>query len=296
MRVNKPPAKTIFGIEDIEELSHCPWCDSSNYEQWGKDAEPFNTVKCSDCNLVFVNKRLSNQGRKKYYENYYVAVHQAVPDAKVRDKMYRLEFEFINKHIQNGKVLDVGCSGGDFLQYFSEVGFECYGVEPGKTAAKIAKEKIGENIFHSDLCESNFEEQFDLIVFRGTIEHIPNAKQTLEKAVSLLTRNSNSFIYITSTPNIECISTKIFETNWTQHQPEGHIYHFSKKHFDDFFNNHKLKCVDEFYFYEETPYAEPIKDILRVAEAINLKSENKPINFRSPPFYGNMMSLVYRSR
>ena len=68
---------------------------------------------------------------------------------------------------------------------------------------------------------------------------------------------------------------------------------FQKKHFDDLFSEHGLTCLASQYFYEETPYAEVEEDILKVAEAIKLKRANKEITFKSPPFYGNMMSLIY---
>ena len=91
---------------------------------------------------------------------------------------------------------------------------------------KKCGEKISKNILPGTLIKSTIEKEFDLIIFWGTIEHIPEAKETLVKAIKLLRPDVSSFIYITSTPNIEYISAEIFRTNWTQHMPEEHIYHF----------------------------------------------------------------------
>lgn len=292
MRVNEPVTKRKFVMSDFEHIKACPWCYCDKVEQWGEDVdEPFNTVVCKKCGFVFVNKRLNSEARAKYYENYYSQEHSLVAEAKVRDKMYKLEFDFIYKFIKKGSVLDVGCSGGEFLVYFKNVGFNCYGVEPSKDSYTIAYQKFKKNIINMALLNADIEEHFDLIIFRGTVEHIPEARETLIKACKLLKRHS--YIYITSTPNVECISADIFKTNWTQHLPEEHIYHFKKKNFDDLFCNYGLRCIATHYFYEETPYANIEEDILKVAEAIKLKRANKKINFKSPPFYGNMMSLVY---
>ena len=293
MRVNEPLVKREFSQTDYEKLDVCPWCNSNESEQWGEDNEPFNTAMCRGCGLVYVNHRLNANGRDKYYRNYYSEEHQAVPEAKVRSKMYQLEFDFIFNYIQTGKVLDVGCSGGEFLTYFQDSGLDCYGVELAKDASQIAQLKFGNKIINKSLLDADFNEEFDLIVFRGTVEHIPDAKETLVKAVSLLKKKQKAYIYITSTPNIESVSAEIFKTYWTQHLPEEHIYHFKKKHFDDLFSEHGLTGLASQYFYEETPYAEVEEDILKVAEAIKLKRANKEITFKSPPFYGNMMSLVY---
>lgn len=296
MRVNEPMTKKNFISSDFEKLDKCPWCNSREKKQWGKDEGFFNTVECDSCGLVYADSRLNPASQNKYYKNYFSEEHQAVPEAKVRDKMYWLEFEYIYNYIKTGKVLDIGCSGGEFLDYFNEHGFECYGIEVGSEAAGIARRKYGSRIINASLLDAEIKDTFDLIVLRGTIEHIPEARKVLIKAVNLLNKNKKSYIYITSTPNVDCISAKIFKTNWTQHLPEEHLFHFKKKHFDDLFAEYGLSCIAFNYFYEETPYANVEEDISKVAKAIEMKKQNKEINFKSPAFYGNMMTLVYGTR
>ena len=75
--------------------------------------------------------------------------------------------------------------------------------------------------------------QFDIITFRGTIEHFKDPKSYLYKAIDLL--NDRGLIFITSTPNSKSICCKIFKEKWNQHVPEEHLFHFSSDHFDDFF-------------------------------------------------------------
>ena len=253
----------------------------------------FNTVECTACGLVYVNRRLNSKARSKYYESYFSEEHQAVPEAEVRDKMYQLEFDFIYRYVKMGKVLDVGCSGGAFLDYFNRHNFDCYGIEIGSQAAQNARRKFGNKITKSSLLDAEIEGHFDLIVFRGTIEHIPDTKETLARAVSLLDKKHMSYVYITSTPNANCISAKLFKTNWNQHMPEGHLFHFQKEHFDELFEKYGLHCIASHFFYEETPYANVTEDILMVANAIKLEKQKIPVNFKSPPFYGNLMTLVY---
>ena len=292
-RVNKPATQRKFEIDDFERIDRCPWCDSPESKQWGMDQPPFNTVECAGCGLVYVNNRLNTRGREKYYSSYFSQEHQAVPEAKVRYKMYKLEFDYIHKYVKGGKILDIGCSGGEFLDYFNEAGFDCYGVEVGEEAARIAQKKYGDRIIHSSLLNAEIKNSFDLILMRGTIEHIPEAKETLVKAIRLLDKKNRAHFYITSTPNLASISASIFKTNWTQHLPEEHLYHFKKEHLDKFFNEFGFNNIASHHFYEETPYANVEDDIMIIAGAIKLKRQNKHIEFKSPAFYGNMMSLVY---
>lgn len=292
---NQPTYNYNFQPDDFEFVKVCPWCDSHRKETWGKDIGYFHTVQCGACGLIYVDNRLNAEAIRRFYSRYYSQEHQAVPEAKMRDKMYQLEYDFIRQHIAWGKVLDIGCSGGEFLDYFDKARFDCYGLEPGVEAAEVARQKYGQDkIISVDLLQAECPGPFDLIILRGTIEHIPQAKVTLAKAASLLNRRKKSYLYITSTPNADCLCAKIFRTQWILHFPEGHIFHFKKEHIDEVLVKQcGLQRVAFHQFYEETLYANVEQDLLKVARAIELTRQGKAVDFLSPPFYGNMMTLVY---
>jgi len=276
---------------DHEILNQCPWCFSEKYEKWGEEnVRGFESVICADCNLIFIKNRLSKIGLDKFYSNYLTDVHQVDKKLNVqRGKMYNLEFNLVNQFSNKySKVLDVGCSGGYFLDIFKENGYKCYGFEIGQAAAEQAKQK------HKVWVDSflDIEFGFDLIIFRGVIEHLPYPKKYLDKAVSLL--NDKGLIYITSTPNSNSLCCNLFKEQWNQHSPEAHLMHFNPSHFDAYFSQNGFRKITDFFFYEETPYAEIEEDILKIAKAIELKRNNLKINFQSPPFYRNMMSVIYK--
>lgn len=283
----------IYGNADFEILGECPWCRSKKYEKWGENVRVFESVACKDCGLFFVRNRLNENGLEKYYRNYLNEVHQA--DKKLnlqRQMMYELEFDLIDKFTRNySSVLDVGCSGGYFLDVFKEHGYKCYGVEFGQAAAEQAMQK--HTVYLGNFPDIEIKFNFDLIIFRGVIEHVPHPKKYLDKAISLL--KDKGLVYITSTPNSDSICCNLFKEQWNQHEPEAHLMHFKSSHFDAYFIKKSFKKITEVYFYEETPYAEIEEDILKVAEAIKMKRMNKKINFKSPAFYGNMMSIVYKN-
>lgn len=203
-----------------------------------------------------------------------------------RSKMYELEFNLVHQYSKKTNVLDVGCSGGYFLDIFKKYGYKCYGVEFGVEAAKKYQIWVG------DFPEIHIEKKFDLIIFRGVIEHISYPRVYLDKAISLL--DKDALFYLTSTPNSNAFCCELFKENWNQHEPEAHLMHFNSSHFDEYFKTNGFVKVTQHNFYEETPYADVEEDILKVAKAIDLKRENRKIEFKSPAFYGNMMSLLYR--
>lgn len=281
----------MFSEIDYEILDRCPWCGCKKNTNWGRSVRGFYSVRCSRCALIYVKNRFNKNGLEKFYKGYLTNVHQVDKNLnKKREQMYDLEFELISAYCHEGDVLDIGCSGGYFLDHFKRREFNCYGIEYCQKAAEEAIKK--HQVYFGDFSEMKINRKFDLIVFRGVIEHIPHPKVYLEKAVNLLKRKG--FLYITSTPNSESFCCELFREQWNQHVPEEHLMHFSVGHFDDFFLNNDFQKIIEHYYYEETPYADIENDILLVAKAIVLCRKRKMINFRSPAFYRNMMSLIYR--
>ena len=58
---------------------------------------------------------LNKEGLEKYYHDYLTSNRKNKEMARLRKIQYKIDLEFIKKYIQKGKVLDVGCSGGFFL-------------------------------------------------------------------------------------------------------------------------------------------------------------------------------------
>jgi 2-polyprenyl-3-methyl-5-hydroxy-6-metoxy-1,4-benzoquinol methylase len=281
----------IFDDKDYEIQNSCPWCASYQFEQWGKPLRNFITNKCTSCGLIFVKNRLNKSALEKFYRNYLIDMHQVDEEKNIqRTTMYQIEFDALMLFAAKTNVLDIGCSGGYFLDMFKENGFECYGIEIGEEAAKTASEK--HKIWKGDFENLEIDRKFDLILFRAVLQHVPFPKVYLDKACSML--EEDGIIFISSTPNSDAICCDLFKEKWNLHAPEAHLMHFSPGHFDKYFKDKKFSKLFETSFYLETPYADPENDILKVAKAIELKRNGKSIEFTSPAFWGNMMTLIYK--
>lgn len=251
-------------------------------------------MECKDCKVIYVKRRLNARGREKYYAHYHSEIHQVEDLARKREVMYRLELDFIEEFVKTGRVLDVGCGGGKFLRHFHSDRWERWGTEIGAEAVREAKALIRGNIFRGALLDIDLPSHaFDLIVFRGVIEHVPEPKKTLLKALELL-KPEEGFIFIGSTPNRDSVCAEVYREKWNQHAPEAHIVHFSPQHFKSFFLEHRTPLVAERTFYLETPYADPVSDAKRVARAIEDYYHGVRPQETSPPFFGSMMTLLFR--
>jgi 2-polyprenyl-3-methyl-5-hydroxy-6-metoxy-1,4-benzoquinol methylase len=273
-------------------VNSCPWCNSTEQEDWGNKLRGFKSVICLECGLIFVKNRLSDNALVELMSTYLSDTHQANLELNsARFEMYKMELDLVNSFINDsGDILDVGCSGGYFLDEASKKGFNTFGVELGEMAAKEAGKR--HNVWQGFYPDYRLKNTFDLIVFRGVLQYTPNPKNYINKAINSL--NENGILMISQTPNGGSFCANLFKEQFNQHCPEDHLMHFSVHHFDNYLKKYGLIKLIEKYPYEETPYYRPQDDIKIVSRAMDFIKKGKKINFRSPPFWGNMMTLVYQ--
>ena len=139
--------------------------------------------------------------------------------------MYKLELNFIKKGINNYEriknVLDVGCGGGYLLDLLKIDGKKTFGTEIGIDSFNVARKKHKMYFGNFDH-KLVIKKQFDLIIFRGVIEHVEDPIGYIKKAQKLLKKNGH--IFITATPNLNCIAAKLFKERWSLHRPESTFY------------------------------------------------------------------------
>ena len=262
--------------------------DSTNSTDWGGvDNDGFKTVQCNICELIYVQNPYDKDSLKAFYKQYYSEIHQEDQILNTqRKKMYELELEFLMNFKNAGSVLDVGCSGGQFLQHFKKAGFDCQGVEFGIEASIEAQKDFKVHVGEFPLI--NFENKYDIIIFRGVIEHVDKPKEYLQKAISLL--NQHGLIFITATQNRKSLTCDLFKNDWNMHFPNEHLYHFAVSDFLNYFGRYGLVSYAENSFYLETPYANVNNDLSLVVE----KLKNPESKVKCPPFFDNMMTVVFQ--
>jgi len=270
-------------------VSSCPWCNGENYVKNYENMYEANVMECVECGLVFSNKILNERGLEAYWTNYESKVHNLNEEStKKRMQMYEVEVEFVTRYInvQNAEILDVGCAGGEFMDCFYKRGGICEGVEIGDEAYDIAskKYKVHKGVFP----ELEFDKKYDLIIFRGTIQYFINPKKYIKKAFELL--KDGGLLYITSSPNADALCFKLFKEKFTLPVGVTDYYAFKESLLTKYINTLGGMLLVNHHFYLETPYANPVNDITKVAK----KLEDDSYEGFSPPFYDNMLTLVYR--
>tara|TARA_Y100001970_G_scaffold293842_1_gene443735 strand:+ start:1279 stop:1950 length:672 start_codon:yes stop_codon:yes gene_type:complete len=218
---------------------------------------------------------------KLYPDSYFL--NRNLNDPK-RIATFKIEKKLIEKYSdKNGIICDVGCSTGEFLSILEWNGKK-YGMEINEEAKKKAlKNKISfdKNIFTAQ----NF---FDVVVFRGTIQHLPTPFLYIQKTYEAL--KSNGLIIFLSTPNANSICYKYFNT-LPALDPKLNFYEPSDITLSNVLKNFNFEILETKFPYFNSPYSSLIKDHFEFCKSIILNKKN--IKF---PFWKNMMNMIARKK
>jgi 2-polyprenyl-3-methyl-5-hydroxy-6-metoxy-1,4-benzoquinol methylase len=191
-------------------------------------------VCCSVCGLTYVvpvPTETEMVSRAEYWAQKYhtqetkIAQHYSADFQKVAfsDHLRR-----IDPYRKNGRLLDVGCGIGGFLNAAGKAGWAAFGVDVSSSAL-IAQGK-GLNVRQSDLLTAGFEEgTFDVITLFDVVEHIPSAFSLFTEINRIL--RPGGCLYIL-TPNIEGAAAKLLGRKWEAIEPQDHAVLFRKRDLD----------------------------------------------------------------
>ena len=130
----------LIKYRDIE-IQKCISCNSKKFKEFS-NSKFFPSVKCCNCGLIWMQPSFSEKGLQKYYSDY-IGRRRVNNKEKMeqRQEQYKIDIEFIQRHVSEGLMLDIGCSGGFFLNGFSEK-FEKHGIEIDQNAVDFANKNF----------------------------------------------------------------------------------------------------------------------------------------------------------
>ncbi|HDL64648.1 MAG TPA: methyltransferase domain-containing protein [Proteobacteria bacterium] len=140
---------------------------------------------------------------KKFYTG------SAAERAEVRcPKMLRRRLRLAERFTGPGRLLDVGCGFGQFLQVAGSSGWEIGGVEPSPPAAEYIKNNLGVEVYEKT---SDDLSEYQLITLWDVVEHQSSPREFLEEIARTIC--SGAVVAIT-VPNQRCLLTWLAEFIW----------------------------------------------------------------------------------
>lgn len=230
----------------------CGLCGSRERSLMFKDGR-FEVVTCKDCELTYVTPRLDDSTLidevygEKYWASEAAKAHGYTDYRSERPlykKTYAKRMAVVKRHFQSpGRVLDVGCAAGYFLEVMKENGWDVTGLEPSDSIRERAAEALGaDNVRGGLLGQVDFGDQrFDLITMWDVIEHIPDPVAAVREVKKLLAPGGK---FLIETQNIDSRAAKTLGPKWQHFKHFEHIYHFNAKTLGDVLTRGGFKMVE----------------------------------------------------
>jgi 2-polyprenyl-3-methyl-5-hydroxy-6-metoxy-1,4-benzoquinol methylase len=161
--------------------------------------------------------------------------------------------ERVRRFCPEGRLLDVGCATGDFLQVAGKY-YQVEGMEISQWSAKLAREhgiKVHENLLDGMKEDS----AYDAITLWGVIEHFENPRAEMRHLSRILKPKGIVALW---TGDVNCLLSRMLGKKWWYYQGQ-HIQMFTRDSLNKLFTDAGFK-LDWMGMY---PYVMSMESILR---------------------------------
>jgi SAM-dependent methyltransferase len=213
------------------------------------DVDIFGLFRCTVCGLECLDPQPDDEKlRAIYNEDYFLGSGDKITE-KLMDNMKKstalgyIELLSTYVDVENPRLIEVGCGGGDFLIIAKKNGYSVAGVEFSPTAVRDANRKLEENaVIQGELSSLDLTQlgKFDCCVLFDVIEHVRNPLMFLNSVRTLLNDNGVCFIV---TPSLNSWSAKVLGRHWMEYKPE-HLFYFNEGNIKDLLNNAGLDPIN----------------------------------------------------
>lgn len=212
--------------EELGVSRVCPVCEGREHKPFLTKAG-FRYVKCSSCGMVYVNPVLKKESAHLFYENEDSYTQVLLNDLQLSldRKKFQYGLDLLEEYLpRKGKMLDVGCGPGVFLEEAKKRDWLVQGVEFNKRCVQRLKEMKIETA-SLPLEEANFSaDTFQCVSLWTVLEHIVEPRPFLRIIHNILAPGGLILIFV---PNIDSLALRILQEKSACFAGESHVNFFS---------------------------------------------------------------------
>jgi 2-polyprenyl-3-methyl-5-hydroxy-6-metoxy-1,4-benzoquinol methylase len=222
----------------------CPLCNDNQGEVvFVKNG--FDHLHCP-CGMIYVAEVLRDDYLNLVYENHTFEeeTHKSFrtePRRSFIQAVYQDGLDLLRKYgVQGGRLFDIGCSSGLFMEYARGRGFHVKGIEPSNYAVELAKEynlDVTQGYFQKDTCK---ECSFDIITMWDVLEHCDAPDDILEAVYQTLVPGGVVFIQV---PNVMGLAPRIMRQDCNMFTGFGHINLFGPETIKKILTDNQFKDI-----------------------------------------------------
>ena len=215
--------------EHLAETIDCPVCGGAEHRPLF-DKQGFTFVRCEDCRLVFVNPQVREDVVLREYRS--AETNDLWFDVLTSERQLALDREKFGEVLDllepfrgEGRLLDVGCSIGLFLDLARERGWSGIGLELAPRALAHARERYGLEVLDVPLEEAGFEpESFDAVGLLSVLEHTNEPLRLLGDVARVLRPGGAVYVVV---PNVESLACRVLHERARTFDGRNHLVYFS---------------------------------------------------------------------
>lgn len=215
-----------------QPVKACHICESARIYYLFSTAD-YRVVRCDNCGLVFLNPQPSDDELARIYgANYFLGSdseegRQAVGEIKRATAALYLSEIRRYRGPEPGRLLEVGCGDGDFLELAEAGGWQVTGIEYSAAACGKTRQRLksGE-VLCGELQQLRLPDaRFDLCVISDVLEHVRSPLGFLSEIHRVLKPGGMLFV---ATPSIDSWSARFLRQKWMEFKAE-HLTYFDRQ-------------------------------------------------------------------
>lgn len=180
-------------------------------------------VRCPHCGLIYNNPTESSEELEEIYRR--VEDDDYLREWAWKRATFRFNVATLESFIDRGRILDIGCGHGFFLQELDPSRWQRIGLDMAEAAARETR-KTGIEVHCTNLERANFPEaSFDAITAFHLLEHVFDPRGLLGEVYRIL--KPGGFIYL-ELPDMGSVPARMFKRNWW-YIMRFHTYYFSRR-------------------------------------------------------------------
>jgi 2-polyprenyl-3-methyl-5-hydroxy-6-metoxy-1,4-benzoquinol methylase len=142
--------------------------------------------RCRECGVVRMRPLPEPAGAGEDYQGFDLATYRRFMEA-FRVPQYERDIARMRAHGATGRLLDIGCGMGEFLDVAERSGFSVAGVEPSPTASEIASKR--HPVLRGEFLDLDLgDRRFGAVTLWSVLEHVHAPADVLARIAALTER------------------------------------------------------------------------------------------------------------
>jgi 2-polyprenyl-3-methyl-5-hydroxy-6-metoxy-1,4-benzoquinol methylase len=258
----------------------CPICASASVKKifighdYSHTRESFEVVRCETCSFTFTQNAPGFDSIGAYYESENYVSHSDTKEGlfyqiyhTVRRYMLGQKRKMVEKaaKTKKGKILDVGCGTGYFLNEMQKRGWDCSGIEQDDAARTYGAEKFDLQVSSPQLINELEVNSLDAVSMWHVLEHVHHLDDYLVKIKKALKPKGTLVVAV---PNHDSYDAKHYKKYWAAWDLPIHLWHFTPKSMDALMSKHGLTITAHYALPFDSFYVSILSEQYKGGNAI----------------------------